>query len=102
MEDITVQELKEKMDKGEEVVLVDVRELHEREEYNIGGEFIPLGELEEKIPQLESFRDKEIVMYCRSGRRSQVAQYMLLDNGFKKVRNLTGGILAWAEAFDQP
>lgn len=97
--DITVHELKEKMDKGEQFVLLDVREPIEREEFNIGGDFIPIGKIPYSMDHFAGKEEEEIVVYCRSGNRSgQVQQYME-QQGFKNVRNLTGGMLAWAEAF---
>lgn len=97
--DINVRELKEKMDKNDEFVLIDVREPYEHEEFNIEGDLIPLGNFPGVIPELEDRKDKEIIIYCRSGRRSGMAQQMLLNAGFKTVRNLEGGVLAWIEEF---
>ncbi len=99
MEDITVFELKEKMDAGELPLLIDVREVHERAEFNIGGKHIPLGFVIKSISDLAEYKNDEIVMYCRSGKRSALAQGWLLQAGFKRVRNLTGGMLAWQDAF---
>ena len=66
--DITVQELKEKLDKGEKFVLVDVREPHEREEFNVGGDFIPIGKITSSMDHFAGKEDEEIVVYCRSGK----------------------------------
>jgi len=102
MKDITVQELKEKIDENEEFVLIDVREPHENEEFNIGGKLIPLGNVPEAVAALyEEHEEDEVVVYCRSGRRSAAAQEMLKQAGLKNVRNLEGGVLAWVEAFGQ-
>ena len=95
--DITVQELKERLDKGEKVNLIDVREEHEYEEDNLGGELYPLGSLPSQIDELEDRKDEEIIVHCRSGARSARAQQFLEQNGFSNVRNLTGGILAYRE-----
>ena len=97
--DITVQELKEKLDKGEKFVLVDVREPHEREEFNVGGDFIPIGKITSSMDHFAGKEDEEIVVYCRSGNRSGQVQRYMMQQGFKNVRNLTGGMLAWLDAF---
>jgi rhodanese-related sulfurtransferase len=96
---ITVQELKKKMDAGEEIVLIDVREPYEHQEFNIGGTLIPMGSVPNALEELEPHKDDEIVLYCRSGNRSGMAQQFLVQQGFKNVLNLTGGMLAWAETF---
>lgn len=100
MEDITVHELKEKMNTGEEFLLLDVREPHEAEAYNIGARLIPLASLMDNLGELEAYKDAEIVVHCRSGARSGNAKQILTMSGFTKVRNLLGGMLAWEEAFD--
>ena len=93
--DITVKELKERLDKGEKVNLIDVREPYEYEEDNIGGELIPLGELPYRLDELEDRKDDEVITQCRSGARSARAQQFLEQNGFTNVRNLTGGLMAY-------
>lgn len=97
--DIEVQELKQKLDGKEDFVLVDVREVYEHEEFNIGGLLIPLGELAFKLSELDEAKGKEVVVYCRSGKRSAMAQHLMQQAGFQNVRNLEGGVLAWADAF---
>ena len=97
MNQISPQELKERMDKGEAPMLIDVREPDEREEFNIGGELIPLGTLGDRIEDLEEHKNTEIVLYCRSGGRSGMATQMLEQAGFTQVFNLKGGILGWKE-----
>ena len=97
---ITVQELKRRLDLGDEIVLIDVREPYEHEEYSIGGELIPLGTIPESMEKLKLHKDKEIVLYCRSGQRSGTAQQFLLQAGFDKVLNLEGGMLAWASEIE--
>ena len=97
MTDITVIELKERLDKGEKPVIIDVREVHEYEEYNIGATLIPLGELPGRIEELAAYKQQEVIVHCRSGARSATAEMFLLDNGFEQVRNLMGGMLAWRE-----
>lgn len=97
--DITVQELKQKMDAKEDFVFIDVREAHEYEEFNLGAQLIPLGTVMDKIPDLEAHKNMEVVVHCRSGGRSGMAQQLMQQAGFSNVRNLTGGVLAWQEAF---
>jgi rhodanese-related sulfurtransferase len=99
MEDISVSELKERMDKGENLHVYDVRELHEYEEFNIGAKLIPLGELPGRTSELEVLKNEEIILHCRSGARSGNAKMYLEDFGFTKVRNLLGGMLAWRDKF---
>ena len=93
--DITVQELRERLEKGEKLNLIDVREPNEYAEDNIGGLLIPLGELPYRVDELDDMQDTEVVVHCRSGARSARAQQFLEENGFTNVRNLTGGMLAY-------
>jgi rhodanese-related sulfurtransferase len=97
--DITVQELHEKLAAGEQFVFIDVREPWENEEFNIGAQLIPLNTLLSSLGELEDHKEDEIVLHCRSGARSGMAQSMLIANGFTNVRNVTGGILAWESAY---
>jgi rhodanese-related sulfurtransferase len=99
MEDITIEELKQRMDAGEKLNVFDVRELHEYEEYNIGATLIPLGTLPGKLDELAEFKNQEIILHCRSGARSGNAKMFMLDSGFTNVRNLLGGMLAWKEKY---
>jgi rhodanese-related sulfurtransferase len=93
--DITVEELKERLDKGEILNFYDVREEYEYEEDNLGAILIPLGELPDHLDQLEGIKEEEIIVHCRSGARSGKAQNYLEANGFTNVRNVVGGILAY-------
>ena len=93
--DITVQELKTKIDNKEDFVFIDVREPHEYEEQNLGAKLIPLGDVLANVSELEAFKEKEIIIHCRSGARSGTAQQLLQSEGFTNVRNVLGGILAW-------
>jgi rhodanese-related sulfurtransferase len=103
MKVINVEELKAKIDRGEEVNLVDVREPHEYEEVNIGGRLVSLGKVQTmQVEELEDLKDKEVIVYCRSGRRSMMACQMLEQTGFKNTYNLEGGILAWIEKYGLP
>ena len=103
MKVINVEELKAKIDRGEEVNLVDVREPHEYEEVNIGGRLVSLGKVQTmQVEELEDLKDKEVIVYCRSGRRSMMACQMLEQTGFKNTYNLEGGILAWIGKYGLP
>ena len=93
--DITVQELKAKLDKDETFIFIDVREPHEHEEFNVGGNLIPLGNVMSAISKYEPFKDEEVVLYCRSGQRSGMAQQLFQQAGYVNVRNLLGGVLEW-------
>ncbi len=95
MEDITTNELKERLANGEKLFIVDVREPHEYDEFNIGALNIPLGSLPQRLDELESHKDEEIILHCRSGARSGNAKAYLLQQGYPNVRNLLGGMLAW-------
>jgi len=96
--EIQVEELKRRLDAGENIFILDVREPHEYQIANIGGYLIPLGELPKRVNELDTSR--EIVAHCRSGVRSAKAVNFLRQAGFKKVTNLAGGILAWADRVD--
>lgn len=97
---ITVQELKSRIDNGEKINLIDCREPAEYEEYNIGGTLIPLGKIQEQdIDELEPLKEEELIIHCRSGKRSAMACQLLDEMGFKNTVNVEGGVLAWKEAF---
>ncbi|ARK11424.1 rhodanese-like domain-containing protein [Fibrivirga algicola] len=93
--DITVQELRERLEKGETLNLIDVRQPDEYEADNIGATLIPLGELPFRVDELDGLQDEEVIVHCRSGARSARAQQFLEENGFNNVRNLVGGMLAY-------
>lgn len=97
MKDITVQELKDKIDNQEKFVFIDVREPGEYQGFNLGAKLIPLGQFVDAIPDLEEHKDDEIIIHCRSGMRSNTAKHILISHGFSNVRNLLGGVLAWQE-----
>ncbi len=97
---IDVAGLKEKLDRGDEFLLIDVREPWEYQTARIpGSKLIPLGELPKRLNELDPNAD--IVAHCKSGGRSQRAVDLLKQNGFHRVRNLTGGILAWSDKIDR-
>ncbi len=98
--DITPAELAEKLQRGEKIRLIDVREPHEVEISSLPGEeLIPLGQLASRLPELNSAED--MVVFCKTGNRSMRALELLNSAGFKKVKNLKGGINAWAREVDQ-
>lgn len=102
MQTITVDELKARLDKGEHVNLLDVREDHERAEFNIGGTHIPIGKIQSmQFEDIEDWKDKEVVVYCRSGNRSGMASLFMEQAGFKNPVNLVGGMLAWQDKFEK-
>ena len=95
--EISVQDLKVKMDNKEDFVLIDVREQHEYDEFNIGGKLIPLGNVMAALGELEDIKEKEVIVHCRSGKRSAMAQHLMIQAGFSNVKNLAGGVLAWQD-----
>ena len=95
----SVQELKQRQaDNDSDFVLLDVREDYERAEFNIGGIHIPLGQLTMSFDKLAPYREQEVIVYCRSGKRSAMAQELLRQSGFTNVRNLEGGMIAYQNA----
>lgn len=100
MENISVDEVKRRLDAGEKVNLIDVREPYENADFNIGGTLLPLGQIQSmQIDEIEDLKDKEVVLYCRSGNRSGQAAMFLDAMGFKNTKNLVGGMLAWEDKF---
>lgn len=94
--DITAEELKERLNKGETPVIIDVREDWEYQETNIAGsKLIPLGTLPQRLDDLEEYKDQEVIVHCRSGARSANAKAFLQQQGFSNVRNMLGGMLAY-------
>jgi molybdopterin/thiamine biosynthesis adenylyltransferase/rhodanese-related sulfurtransferase len=96
--DIQVEELKRRLDKGDDIFVLDVREPHEYQICNLNGYLIPLGDLPKRVHELDTSR--EIVAHCKMGGRSAKAVAFLRQAGFTKVHNLAGGILAWADRVD--
>jgi sulfur-carrier protein adenylyltransferase/sulfurtransferase len=95
---ITVKELKQRMDAGDDVFVLDVREPYEYQIANLGAKLIPQNDVPKRLDEID--RQREIVVHCRSGQRSQrIAEY-LAQQGYPKVKNLAGGILAWADEID--
>ena len=96
-EDITCEEVKSRLDNGEKFNFIDVREEWEYEEQNIGAQLIPLGELPDRISEIEDMKNEEVIVHCKSGGRSGQAKKFLNNQGFSNVRNMLGGITAYAE-----
>lgn len=93
--DISVTELKERIDAGEQLHILDVREGWENEEFNINGKLIPLGELQSRVGEIDDWKEEEVIVHCKAGGRSAAACDFLTRAGFKNARNLTGGMMAW-------
>ncbi|HSH65364.1 MAG TPA: rhodanese-like domain-containing protein [Bacteroidia bacterium] len=99
MKEITVSELKALKDKHADFQLIDVREEHEVEIAEIGGEHIPMGDVLDNLDKIS--KTKQVIIHCRSGARSGSVCQQLENQGFDNVYNLKGGILAWANEIDQ-
>jgi len=97
--DITVEELKQRMDAGEQLFIIDVREPHEYDEFNIGALNIPLGTIPIKLYDFDEDKEREIIVHCRSGVRSNTAKAFLMQAGFNNVKNVLGGMLEWQAKF---
>ena len=98
MQTITAEELKARLDAGEKLNIVDVREPHEHADFNIGGTLVPLGKIQTmQTDELDEFKDQELIVYCRSGNRSGQACLILDTLGFTNTKNLVGGMLYWQE-----
>ena len=98
MQAISVEELKTRLDAGETLHLLDVREPAEHAEFNIGGTLLPLGRVRNmETGDIDEWKDQEVICYCRSGNRSGQACMMLETAGFTNVKNLTGGMLTWMD-----
>ncbi len=102
MTTITNDEVKQRLDAGEKLNLVDVREPHENAEFNIGGILLPLGKVQTmQVDDIEDLKGEEVIVYCRSGNRSGQAALILDTLGFTNVKNLTGGMLGWQDKFSK-
>jgi molybdopterin/thiamine biosynthesis adenylyltransferase/rhodanese-related sulfurtransferase len=98
VQEITATEMKARLDRGDDLFVLDVREPHEYQIGHLNGTLIPLGDLPQRVNELDSSR--EMVVYCRSGKRSADAIRFLQHAGFRKLWNLKGGILAWSDQVD--
>ena len=100
MNNITVEEVKSRLSAGEQLNLIDVREPQENAEFNIGGLLLPLGKVQAmQTDEIEDLKEKEVIVYCRSGNRSGQACQLLYMAGFKNAKNLVGGMLEWKDKF---
>ena len=100
MQLIYAEELKSRLDAGQDIHLVDVREPDENAAFNIGGKLIPLGKiLSMQLEDIDEFKDEELICYCRSGQRSMQACLILETFGFTNMKNLAGGMLEWQQKF---
>ena len=100
MTTISVEQLKARMDAGEQLNLIDVREPNEYAEFNIGAKLIPLGKITSmQADELDNLKDQEVILHCRSGKRSATAALFLDSMGFANTVNVEGGVLAWQEKF---
>ena len=95
---ITVKELKRRIDAGEDVQLIDVREPYEFQIAQIGGKLIPQNDVPQRLAEID--RNREVIVHCRSGARSQRIAEFLVQSGYPRVANLAGGILAWSDEVD--
>jgi len=99
MKEITVQELKSRLENDENLQLIDVREQNEKDFADIGGELISMGTIPSNVDKIK--KDVDVVIYCRSGGRSgRVVQFLEANHGYKNIYNLKGGILAWSDEID--
>ena len=100
MKNITVDELKARIDNGEKLNIIDVREPHEYAEYNIGAKLYPLGRIQNmEVEELEGLKNQELIIHCKMGGRSMQACMILEQAGFTNVTNVTGGMVAWKQKF---
>jgi rhodanese-related sulfurtransferase len=100
VKEINVNDLNERIQNGDKINLLDVREQFEYDMVNMDGKLIPLGELENRLEELEAWKDQEVIIHCRSGARSAEACRILMRHGFKNPINLQGGINRWAMLID--
>ncbi len=99
MNSITPLELKERLDKGEDIKVIDVREPYEAEMANFGAELIPMGTVMENLDKIR--RDGDVVVHCRSGKRSaSVIHVLSTQHGYTNLINLEGGIIKYAQDVD--
>ncbi len=95
---ISVQELKQRIDSGENLQIIDVRESFEYAIANIGAKLIPLNDVPNRLGEID--RDREVIVHCKAGGRSQKAAEFLKQAGYERVANVAGGILAWVDRID--
>lgn len=101
MQTISVEQLKARLDAGEQLNIIDVREPDEYAEYNIGAKLIPLGQIQSMdVDEIEDLKNEELIVHCRSGKRSMTACLFLESMGFTNTVNVEGGMLAWKDRID--
>ncbi|HPH22830.1 MAG TPA: rhodanese-like domain-containing protein [Chitinophagaceae bacterium] len=101
MKTISVDELKAKLDANESINLLDVREELEHADFNVGGTNFTLRRIQDMaIEDIEHLKNEEVICYCRSGNRSNMACLMLEHLGFTNTVNVVGGMIAWQEKFN--
>lgn len=100
MTDISPQELYDLIQQGKNIQILDVREAIEFHTFNIGGTHIPLGKLPESIEELDWDKEMKIAVICQRGIRSKTACKLLEMAGYRQVKNLNGGLLAWRKTFN--
>ncbi|MEQ9403682.1 MAG: rhodanese-like domain-containing protein [Cyclobacteriaceae bacterium] len=91
-QDVTCEQIKQRLESGEKFHFIDVREEWEHEEQNIGAKCFPLGDLPTKLTVLERLKSEEIIVHCNTGPRGNRAKKYLISQGFNNVRNMLGGI----------
>jgi rhodanese-related sulfurtransferase len=97
---LTVEELEAILSQNNDILLLDVRQPEERAKANIGGINIPVSMISEHIDDLSKYQKRKVIVYCRTGARSQMAASFLISMGFQNVFNLEGGIYAWSIRID--
>ena len=100
MKEVTVQYLKELKENDKDYLLIDVREQFEFDLSNLNGTHIPMGEIQERLGEVEDKKEAEVIIMCRSGARSARVTQFLEAEGFTNVSNLKGGITAWSREID--
>ena len=100
MTDINVHDFKSRSQEPESFHLIDVREVHEHEEFNLGGRNLPVAKIQHWVAELEALKGETVIVYCRSGNRSGMAAAFMRAKGFTDVLNLTGGTIAWKQAYE--
>lgn len=100
MQNIPVEELKKRLDAGEKLTIIDVREPDEYAAYNIGATLVPLSKIMGmQLEDLENMQDQELFIHCQAGKRSLQACMVLEQAGFSNLTNVQGGVTAWREKY---